>query len=468
MEIMEHEGFGAAWPGIVDGARLIGSIQIRGRATLGGNLCNASPAADSVPALIAAGALAQVVGPDGRRAVPVEDIATAPGRTSLADGEIVVSFDLPERKPRSGDAYLRFTPRTEMDIAVVGVGVNLALDEAGICTEARVALGAVAERALPVDEAAAALIGTRVDDAALAALSAGRLGRLPADRRQAGHQGIQDRGRRRSRRTGGPDRAATGGAELMARYHVTTTVNGDEVDFLCESDQTLLSVLRDELVMTGTKEGCGTGDCGACSVTVDDRLMCSCLVLGVEVEGKRVETIEGMADGEALHPLQQKFLEHAALQCGICTPGLLVASRALLARNPDPSESGNPLLARRQSLPLHRLSQDRRGGGRRRPRDEGGLTMATMLKYEDKDLKVVGTRPIRPDGVDKVTGRARYGADINLPGQLYGRVVRSPHAHARVLAIRTGKAEAVKPASRRWSRATTSRRCRSSTPPRAS
>ena len=125
----------------------------------------------------------------------------------------------------------------------------------------------------------------------------------------------------------------------MARYHVTTTINGDEVDFLCESDQTLLSVLRDELVMTGTKEGCGTGDCGACSVTVDGRLMCSCLVLGVEVEGKRVETIEGMADGEELHPLQQKFLEHAALQCGICTPGLLVASRALLERNPDPTET---------------------------------------------------------------------------------------------------------------------------------
>ena len=339
MEIMEHEGFNAAWPGIVDGARLIGSIQIRGRATLGGNLCNASPAADSVPALIAAGALAQVIGPDGRRAVPVEDIATAPGRTSLADGEIVVSFDLPERRPRSGDAYLRFTPRTEMDIAVVGVGVNLALDEAGVCTSARVALGAVAERALLVDEAAAALIGTRVDDEALARAVRGRLGGLPADRRQAGHRRIQDRGRRRSRRTGGPDRAATGGAELMARYHVTTTINGDEVDFLCESDQTLLSVLRDELVMTGTKEGCGTGDCGACSVTVDDRLMCSCLVLGVEIEGKRVETIEGMADGEALHPLQQKFLEHAALQCGICTPGLLVASRALLERNPDPSET---------------------------------------------------------------------------------------------------------------------------------
>lgn len=125
----------------------------------------------------------------------------------------------------------------------------------------------------------------------------------------------------------------------MARQHVTTTINGDEVDFLCETGQSLLSVLRDELEMTGTKEGCGTGDCGACSVTLDGRLVCSCLVLAVEAEGKSVETIEGMAQGETLHPLQTKFLEHAALQCGVCTPGFLVAARALLEKNPDPSES---------------------------------------------------------------------------------------------------------------------------------
>ena len=125
----------------------------------------------------------------------------------------------------------------------------------------------------------------------------------------------------------------------MARQHVTTTINGDEVDFLCEAGQSLLSVLRDELEMTGTKEGCGTGDCGACSVMVDGRLVCSCLVLAVEAEGKSVETIEGMAHGETLHPLQTKFLEHAALQCGVCTPGFLVAARALLEKNPDPSET---------------------------------------------------------------------------------------------------------------------------------
>ena len=124
----------------------------------------------------------------------------------------------------------------------------------------------------------------------------------------------------------------------MAKQHVSTTINGEAVEFLCETRQSLLDVLRDELDMTGPKEGCGTGDCGACSVTLNGDLVCSCLVLGVEAEGKSIQTIEGMAQGDQLHPLQRKFLEHAALQCGICTPGILVAARALLARNPDPTE----------------------------------------------------------------------------------------------------------------------------------
>jgi carbon-monoxide dehydrogenase small subunit len=125
----------------------------------------------------------------------------------------------------------------------------------------------------------------------------------------------------------------------MTQIHVSTKVNGDAVEFLCEPDETLLDVLRDRLSLTGAKEGCGTGDCGACSVTVDGRLVCSCLMLGAEAEGREVATIEGMADGETLHPLQQKFLEHAALQCGICTPGILVAAKALLEQNPNPTET---------------------------------------------------------------------------------------------------------------------------------
>jgi len=125
----------------------------------------------------------------------------------------------------------------------------------------------------------------------------------------------------------------------MARNHVSATVNGDQVEFLCETGQTLLEALRDELRLTGTKEGCGTGDCGACSVIVDGRLVCSCLMLAVEAEGKSIETVEGMATGETLHPLQRKFIEHAALQCGICTPGILIAARSLLERNQNPTES---------------------------------------------------------------------------------------------------------------------------------
>ena len=125
----------------------------------------------------------------------------------------------------------------------------------------------------------------------------------------------------------------------MAKQHVSTTINGDAVEFLCDTEQTLLDVLRDELQLTGSKEGCASGDCGACSVTLDGRLVCSCLVLGVESAGREVETIEGMANGNELHPLQQKFLEHHALQCGVCTPGFLIAAKSLLERNQNPTET---------------------------------------------------------------------------------------------------------------------------------
>jgi carbon-monoxide dehydrogenase medium subunit len=167
MELTEHAAFCKAWPGVIDGVKLIGSIQVKGRATMGGNLCNASPAADSVPPLIASSAIATIAGPQGVRQAPVEKIPTGPGKTSLARSEIVTSFLFPPRPRHSGDAYQRFTPRTEMDIAVVGVGINLSLDDRGTCTAARISLGAVAPTVLLVDEAARTLIGTRVDEAAL-------------------------------------------------------------------------------------------------------------------------------------------------------------------------------------------------------------------------------------------------------------------------------------------------------------
>jgi carbon-monoxide dehydrogenase medium subunit len=171
-ELREHPKLKSVWPGIVEAANLIGSTQIQGRATMGGNLCNGSPAADSVPALIAAGGKATIVGPKGRRDIPVEDVMLAPRKLALTKGEIIASFLLPAKPARTGEAYLRFIPRTEMDIAVVGCGVCLTLDAKGKCTAARVSLGAVAERPLLVAAAAAALVGSTVDDAALQKLAA--------------------------------------------------------------------------------------------------------------------------------------------------------------------------------------------------------------------------------------------------------------------------------------------------------
>ena len=171
-EMKEHARLKAAWPGLVEAANLIGSTQVQGRATMGGNLCNGSPAADSVPALIAAGAVAIVAGPKGRRELAVEDVMLAPRKLALAKGEIIVGFFLPAKPKHSGDAYLRFIPRTEMDIAVVGCGVALTLDAGGTCTAARVSLGAVAARPLLVADAAKALIGTKVDAGALAKAAA--------------------------------------------------------------------------------------------------------------------------------------------------------------------------------------------------------------------------------------------------------------------------------------------------------
>ncbi|MDO9710836.1 FAD binding domain-containing protein [Paracraurococcus lichenis] len=169
--LAEHASFGRAWPGVLEAINLIGSKQVQGRCSPGGNLCHGSPAADSVPAMVAAGAVVTIQGPKGRRELPVEAVPVGPGRTALQPGEILVSFTLPPRPAGSGDAYLRMIPRTEMDIAVVGCGVNLTL-QGGVVAAARVALGAVAPTVLLVEDAARALIGSRLEDAALAAAAA--------------------------------------------------------------------------------------------------------------------------------------------------------------------------------------------------------------------------------------------------------------------------------------------------------
>ena len=232
----------------------------------------------------------------------------------------------------------------------------------------------------------------------------------------------------------------------MTKAHISAVVNGDPAEFLTDPGRTLLDALRDDLGLTGTKEGCGSGDCGACSVMLDGRLVCSCLVLAGDVEGARIETLEGVGEGGVLVPLPLQFLEHAALQCGFCTPGLLLAAKALLAVNSDPTESqarywlaGNLCRCTGYDKVI-RAVMDAAADLRRGESDMSEVLDRSETKPE---FKVVGTRPVRPDGVDKVTGRAAYGADFTMPGMLVGKIKRSPHAHARIVAIDTRRARAL-------------------------
>ncbi len=285
IELGEHAALCAMYPGVTEGAQLIGSKQVQGRCSMVGNLCNGSPAGDAVPGLVAAGATVRIEGPSGSRDVPVEQIPAGPGKITLTKGEIITSVFLPARPARSSDAYLRFIPRTEMDIAVASAGVSLTLDAAGTITAARVALGAVAATVLLVEAAAKAIIGTKLDEAALAALEKAASAACQTHRRQTRHRRVPHQCGWRPR----PPRRCycvpTRRRSEMKSIHVATTVNGDAVEFVCAPDEPLLDVLRNRLGLTGAKEGCGTGDCGACTVTLNGRMVCSCLVLGAEAEG---------------------------------------------------------------------------------------------------------------------------------------------------------------------------------------
>ena len=271
--------------------------------------------------------------------MPVEHFCTGPGATVLQRGDVLVARAAAASGARTADAYLRLIPRTEMDIAVAGAAVSVTLDAAGVCTRRRVAIGAVAPTALLVEAAAQALVGSRLDDEALsrAAAAASAAARPIDDKRgTAAYRrnvvGVLARRAASSpRRARKNDRGEVTSEDSRPNDHQR---RADEVSVRAAS-QTLLDVLRNGLGLTGTKEGCATGDCGACSVLLDGRLVPSCLVLAPEAQGRTVLTIEGIATGEALHPLQQKFLEHAALQCGVCTPGFIVAAKALLDSEPQ-------------------------------------------------------------------------------------------------------------------------------------
>ncbi len=230
---------------------------------------------------------------------------------------------------------------------------------------------------------------------------------------------------------------------MIGSVHVSTTVNGEAVEYLCRPQQSLLECLRDVLHLTGTKNGCNDGNCGACSVLLDGRLVNSCLVLGAEVGGREIVTVEGLARSGELHPIQQAFIDEDGLQCGFCTPGLLLATKALLDRNPDPDDGE---IRRRLAGNLCRCTgYETVVRSVRRAADllAGRKPPARPSKTVDSPFEVIGTTPPRVDGPAKVTGRAVFGADVRVTGLLHGRVLRSPHAHALIRSIDTSKAEAL-------------------------
>ncbi len=366
--LAEHPRFGKVWPGVLEAVNLIGSKQVQGRASAGGNLCNGSPAGDSVPAMVAAGAIVTLQGPNGRREMPVEKVPAGPGRTNLLPGEILVSFTLPPRPPGSSDAYLRMIPRTEMDIAVVGCGVSLTVKD-GVCI-----VGARRPRRGGADRAAGRGGGEgacRQQARRFSARCRGQrlLRRLPSDRRQARHHHLSHQSCRRAAQAHGCDRGQARRREIetMAKLHVSTTINGEPAEFLCESGDTMLDALRGPLGLTGSKEGCASGDCGACSILLDDRLVCSCLMLAVEARRPRHPHHRGHGPWREAASAAAEVPGNGGAAVWHLHVGHAGRLRRAAAEESAAERGGGPLLACRQSLPVHRLRQDRaRGSGDRR------------------------------------------------------------------------------------------------------
>ena len=341
------------FPALLEAAAVVGSIQIRNRATLVGNVCNASPAADTVPVLLVHGAAVNIAGPAGERRVPLSEFFVGPGRTVLESGELVVSLDLPIPSGPVGAAFGRLIRRRGVDLAVINLCVLL---EAG--RPARMAFGAVAPTPILSVDATSALDGstewTDASERALASMlmstrpiSDVRGGRdyraamLPVLARRAWQTArlrLSEPTTRESA-TSKPSNREPANREPPNREPATPrlTVNAHDHPVSAPAHQTLLDALRDSLRLTGTKECCAEGECGACTVLVDGEAVCSCLVMAAEMPGHEITTIEGLASGGRLDPLQAAFVESGAVQCGFCIPGMIMSARALLDLNPRPT-----------------------------------------------------------------------------------------------------------------------------------
>ena len=352
------------FPALLEAAAVVGSIQIRNRATLVGNVCNASPAADTVPVLLVHGAVANIAGPAGERRVPLSEFFVGPGRTVLESGELVVSLDLPIPSGPVGAAFGRLTRRRGVDLAVINLCVLL---EAG--RPARMAFGAVAPTPILSVDATGALDGsTEWTDASERALASMLMSTRPIsdvrggrDYRAAMLPVLARRAWQTARlRLSEPATRESATSEPATREPATREpatrepatheppnrepasprplrVNAHDYPVPAPAHQTLLDLLRDSLRLTGTKECCAEGECGACTVLVDGEAVCSCLVMAAETAGHEITTIEGLASGGRLDPLQAAFVESGAVQCGFCIPGMIMSARALLDLNPRPT-----------------------------------------------------------------------------------------------------------------------------------
>ena len=347
------------FPALLEAAAVVGSIQIRNRATLVGNVCNASPAADTVPVLLVHGAVANIAGPAGERRVPLSEFFVGPGRTVLESGELVVSLDLPIPSGPVGAAFGRLIRRRGVDLAVINLCVLL---EAG--RPARMAFGAVAPTPILSVDTTGALDGsaewTDASERALASMLTStspisdvrggrdyRAAMLPVLARRAWQTArlrLSEPATRESATSEPPTRKPATHeppthepANREPANPRPIRVNAHDYPVSAPAHQTLLDVLRDSLRLTGTKECCAEGECGACTVLVDGEAVCSCLVMAAEMAGHEITTIEGLASGGRLDPLQAAFVESGAVQCGFCTPGMIMSARALLDLNPQPT-----------------------------------------------------------------------------------------------------------------------------------
>ncbi len=353
-DITAHPLIRERFTGLADASAIVGSHATRNVGTIGGNVMNGSPAMDTGAPLICAGAIATLTSARGIRDVPVADLFVGPGKTRAEPDELLTSVLLPAPPAGTGSCYVRLEYRRHMEIAIVGVACQVSLDASGSVTDARIAITALAPTIHRVPEAEVLVVGdnggseaVRAAGDAVAAASRADLGRsglraLPQGDGRGDRPPRDRRGTRARRRPPRPDSREPGAARrrggLDMLYQAVLAVNGVEYPISVEAQRSLLSVLRNEIGLTGSKEGCDDSECGACMVLIDGRPVNSCSFLALQANGREITTVEGLSNGGELHPLQRAFLNAGGVQCGFCTPGMLISATALLRENPSPSE----------------------------------------------------------------------------------------------------------------------------------